>query len=552
MDPKRRLSDKQFCFLCAAAALMVLTAAAFFLFGKKHVAFCDESLSYESANSVWKESVYERVNEWLSGEEIEAYYAATDINPHLITITKKLWVDHVPFYFWLLRFASLIAYGSASPLIGLSLNLFCALLFFIWLFALVGKKLKYDRRVSAGILLFSLLFFFSSPLFFSQLTLIRMYLLVTLLEFVFLWYAGSFFLEGEGEKKRKFHTGYILAGAFGLLTHYLFLPFYGITAFLIFCLILIKARKKLWPFIRLNLVTLLLSCALDPWWIYRLFRYNLLPRGQGGEERSFDLLKILYRTIRTPVTEGFCGRLPFVPALLLVVLIFAAFYAVNVKMAFGGKDKEGASGSSRGKAVLLCYTLFVAADLLYFLAVNLMSDGTGRYVWPPVALWDLLLYGALIQLFIVLLIKGKGARRLMAAIPALLCGLVLCFNLLSSTEPGGIDSLYADSVEPVLEEKYSQIPWVVCRKEHSWCEEGAAYKFMIPERIAFLSLEEEADGSFTLPEEFFLVSADWNMEEAMDYLGQLDKDASLRIKETLKWEYMEGRLIHLSGPSVEE
>lgn len=518
-------------WFASAVFLMLLTLGlGIFLGSKKHVAFCDEPLSYSSANSVWKENIYERWNEWLSGEDVEAYYAATDINPRLITIMKKLWVDHVPFYYWLLRFASLIVHGSASPWIGLGLNLLFTFLFLLWAFAAVGKRVACERRVNAGILLFSLLFFLSSSLFFSELTMIRMYLLVSLFMFMFLWYACSFYLEEDAaEGKRRRHAGFVLVGACGLLTHYLFLPFYGILVFLLFWLILAKARKKLWPFIRMNLCTLILSCAMDPYWIYRFFRYNLLPRGSGDGTRNIEPLRILYRTVKKLAVEPFSDKLGFVPALLLsIVIIGAALYLMKKN------SRKGLKG---------VFLLSVAADILYLCAVNVMSDGTGRYTWPALAVWMLLFYGALVYDLLALFCTLKGRLRLLTVLPAGIFVMILCFNILASTAPRGIDSLYAHSVEPVLEEEYSVVPWVAYCTEHSWCEEGAAYKYMIPERIAFLSKEHPAEKGFELPEELLLVTADWELEDALAYLEKLKGRPAVQREECVKWDYMGAYLL---------
>ncbi len=536
MDPKRRLSDKQFCFLCAAAALIVLTTAALFLSGKKKVEFCDESLSLESANSVWKDNIYEKRNRWMSGEDVELYYAATDLNPHLITIMQKLWVDHVPFYFWLLRFASLIGYGSASPMIGLGLNLFLALLFFLWLFTAAGKRTAYDRRVTAGVLLLTALFFLTMPVFLSMLTLIRMYLLFCLLELLLAWYVSRFLMEEEAVKKKTPQIAYVVVSACGLITHYLFLPFFGILAFLSFCVILIRQRKKIWCFIRMNIFTLLLSCLMDPYWIYRLFRYNLHSRAGGQEQKVFEPFAILWGVIKKLCVDAFSGKLDLLPAALLILAVFTVAFLLLRK---NGRKAAASYG-----------LLLLAADFLYLFAVNVMNNGTGRYQWPPVFIWTVLLYAALIYIFLALLVKAKGKQRLFAFLPAAALGLILCFNLLRCTEKDGIDSLHADSVQPLLEENYAAVPWMVYYKERSWCEENSAYKYMIPEKICFISAEYPAEG-LEIPDEILLLVPDWNLTEALDYL-ELLKEADAEWSAAVTWESMGAYLVRFKDRRMEE
>ena len=261
-----------------------------------------------------------------------------------------------------------------------------------------------------------------------------------------------------------------------------------------------------------------------------LFRYNLRPRGDSGEGKAFEPLKILYRTVKRLALDPFSGKLELLPAILLVALVFGAALLLMSK-----------KGRKKLRTVFL---LFTAADFLYLCAVNVMSDGTGRYSGPAVAVWMLLLYGAAVYVFLELLTAGKGRLRLLSILPAAFLGLVLCINIAKSTSPGGIDGLCADSAEPLLKEQYAEIPWVVFCHEHTWYEEGVAYKYMIPEKLCFVSPDHPAEAGIALPEEFVLVCADADLTEALDYLEELDGSSPEQTDE-IAWGTMAARRMRI-------
>ncbi|MCR4643724.1 MAG: hypothetical protein K5697_17075 [Lachnospiraceae bacterium] len=507
-------------WFASAVFIMVLTLGiGLFVCSKKHVEFCDESLSLESANAVWKEHIYDDWNRWMSGEEIRSYYAATDINPHLIIIMKKLWVDHVPFYFWLLRFASLLAYGSSSPWIGMGLNLFLTLLFELWLFVSLGKRYGDDRRVLIGAGIFCLLFFLTMPLFFSQLNLIRMYLLITFELWMLLWYMGGWYMEKE-KKKRQFP--YVLTVACALITHYLFLPFFGLLCICIFLSLLAKDRKRIPQFIGMNASAAIVSCILDPYWIYRLFRYNLMARSGGGADSGSSFGKILIRVVKTLGRVPFSENFPYFPGFLIACLVLAGALFLLWR---------------NGHKKLFSYVIFVtAADLFYLFLVYRMNGGAGRYHWPASVIWLLLVYLSAIGSFLFLLGRA-GKDRWPAVLPAAVLVLFLGINLYGSIGQK-IEFLNPVSVEEELERRYSEIPWLVYSHEHTYYEEGAAYKFMIPERICFISPDHPADTDFVLPEEFIVVTGDESLPEALAYLEELSGRQSVQTEEALMWGSM--------------
>lgn len=491
--------------LFAGIVIFLTLISGIIVCSQKHVEFCDEAYTYESANSVWKENVYEKWNSWMSGEDISLYYAATDLNPHFITIMKKLWTDHVPLYFWLIRIASLIAYRSSSPWIGMGLNIFLTVLFQIWLFYAIGKKSNYKLQILPVPVIASLLFF-SLPLFYSELNLIRMYLLLSYELMMLLWYMGCFCTEDSKKKE----TAYILTVSCGLITHYLFLPFYGILAFMVFVFLLFTAREKLLHYIRINLLAVLLSCVMDPYWIWRLFRYNLSARTDSGAEHSIEFGKALYRAVKTLFMEPFGKELSLVPTVLLTVFVFGtAFFLIK---------------NLKNKILLL---LFIVADFCYLVIVYLMNGGAGRYHYPALCIWIVLEYMAVT--YSLICIFRKTDRKLIWCLPSLAVILLLFALNLRNLTTKEIDSLNPVSAEDVLRESFSDRPWVVYSEEHTWLEECAAYKFMIPSQICFVSPHHMPDTKAEIPEEIMLVTAEESLQEALDHLKRISgKDPGLK------------------------
>ena len=490
-------------FICAGIFIILIVSACILLCSKKHVEFCDESLTLESANSVWKESVYEKWNSWMSGEDIADYYSATDWNPGLITIMKRLWVDHVPFYFWLIRFSSLIAHGSSSPWIGMGLNIFLTVLFVVWLFYVPGKSMGGDKRVLAAVCIFSGIFFFTFPLFFSQVNLVRMYLLIAYEMYMLLWYMGSFFLRTE-EKKRDFAYAVVVACA--LITHYLFLPFFGLLCIFVFTALIIWDRKRIPKFIFMNISATILSCVMDPYWIYRLLRYNLMPRTDGNSGKKTELGATVIRTLKGLVNLPFQRRVPFALALIFTLLIFAVAVFILIRE---GKKKAA-----------VFYLILIAAVFCYLFMVYMMNGGAGRYHYPAFSLWIIPVYGSVIGTFIWLLDKKRGKFRILSVVPGILLFGFLLVNILECKD-GGIEFLYPDSVEDELRDKFADIPWVVWCEEHTYYEEGAAYKYMIPSQICFVSPNHPSDKDFTLPEEYILICHDERLSDALELVGQM-------------------------------
>ena len=235
-------------FWVGLAVLLAGTLSFFYWAGKKQVWFCDEIYTYESANGFEQDWPNASVDQWMTGGDVEAFFAADWDRLALNDITVRLYNDHVPLYFWLFRMVSLFCFkGSASIWIGLSMNL----VFYLAVLGLIyGMFLRLTKRALASGTA-ALLTGIVNRLIIEQATVLRMYMMLLLAELLLLL-AGLWVLRGADRKKMSAGTFLYLSAVSGagFLTHYDYWIFYAVTAALfclwLFCLGIKKEGKGFW------------------------------------------------------------------------------------------------------------------------------------------------------------------------------------------------------------------------------------------------------------------------------------------------------------------
>ena len=224
--------------------LLVLGAITFAYWGsQKQIWFCDEIYTYESANGFEQDWPAEHTGEWLTGADVESFFAADSETLSLNDISIRLYSDHVPLYFWLFRILSFYIFkGSGTIWIGLSLNL----VFYLFFLGLVYKVFCYltEKPVTSGICV--IITCIVNRLVLEQATTLRMYMMLLLAEGMLL--IGGFWILRDVQRKKMSPWVFIYLFAvslFGFLTHYDFWIFYALTA-ASFCLwlLLIAVRKQ--------------------------------------------------------------------------------------------------------------------------------------------------------------------------------------------------------------------------------------------------------------------------------------------------------------------
>lgn len=218
------------------SALLLLTAGTLSLLywgSKKEIWFCDEIYSYESANGFEQDWPMNSPGQWMTGKDVDAFFAADWDKLSFRDITVRLYNDHVPLYFWLFRAVSFFFFkGSGTVWIGLSINLGFYLVFLIAGYLLFCRLTK-SPFLSGVIMLLTCIV---NRLLLEQITILRMYMMLLLTETLLL--LGGFLILREVSKNRLSPGVFLylfFVSAAGFLTHYDFWIFYAAEAS-VFCL----------------------------------------------------------------------------------------------------------------------------------------------------------------------------------------------------------------------------------------------------------------------------------------------------------------------------
>lgn len=254
--------------LAMLAAVLIVTGVFIFWGNHKIMWFCDEIYSYFTANSgsgIGARIVY---GEWYDGQ-----FVVDDMRPEAgrffqRTINNVKADDHPPVYFLTMHMASLLADGSISKWIGLSVNLICTIGICIFAYILFAMMTKNKMLAAMGAVALGVL-----PSVLTNGMLIRMYCMVTAWAMLYIFL--SYFLMQENINKWIKLAGYCviaIATAFGFLTQYYFAVLaVGFTLFYgIWCLI-----KKRWKPLGCYLASMVAAVGIATviWdeWIDQLF-----------------------------------------------------------------------------------------------------------------------------------------------------------------------------------------------------------------------------------------------------------------------------------------
>ncbi|MBR6380145.1 MAG: hypothetical protein IKS07_00525 [Lachnospiraceae bacterium] len=476
---------------------------------QKDLWFCDEVYSYESANSgiFYYLNPLDEAGKHLTGQEITDYLSKGEKAFNFIEIEKYLYPDHVPLYFLLLRVCSLLAYGSASKWIGLSLNLVCYLLTAFLLYVFFRRFVKNAwgaALLSAAVCL--------HPILLSEATIIRMYGMLTAEMLLFAMAAGPDFFDpetntntgpGPADKEISAKQGpfqptllrcFLLscAAAAGMLTHYYFWIF-------VFCcslvqgldLLISKRFRTLGLYIGSMVCALLFTTAGFP-----LVWKRTLLSGTNGEKAQGALAALktpallpgrirdafaafgseLFRT-GPDAQPGFLA-----PAVGIVLCLLAGAVLFIIRKLI---DKT---------AVRDLALLSVAALLDLFLIAWASQDLAVRYLWGPMilmAVCALAALGTLLRVFSdALALKGLGKA---GTLPVLFAVLLCAVHLAISLQPERIDWLRTrtPAEQSVIETVAAGKPWVIFSEDVDWRLHCSFYDFRLAGDLVRISSAQE-------------------------------------------------------------
>lgn len=467
--------------------LLVVGTLSFFYWGsKKQVWFCDEIYTYESANGFEQDWPASFLDEWMTGEDIEAFFAADSDSLSLNAITVRLYNDHVPLYFWLFRIVSFFFFkGSGSIWIGLSINLV-----FYWIVLKLGYRMFYyltNCPWLSGIVVFFTSI--SNRLMLEQITTLRMYIMLLLLEMLLLL-AGLWILKEVDNHKMKpgVFLFLLIVSIAGFLTHYDFWIFYAITAAL-FCTWLLfiaikKHKKKFWTAREFRYViawignfclSLLLTIILFPYCRWNLNR----GKGQMALQSIFvfssEKIKNIFWGYKRLAASLFGENFPTIAALLLIFVCIIGGVIVLYKK----KEIK--------KLVGIILIVFTAQAYQFVVCFTLPDAQEERYLWGGFTLMMLCMaYGGILVLqeLFVKIQSIKIRKKIQYIISIVLAVIILTGEIKIIDNGNGIAYLFHPEKDVALLKEHSEIPWVVYGPTigvYSY------YDWLIPKQICFLS-----------------------------------------------------------------
>lgn len=510
-------------FWIGLAILVTGTLSFFYWAGKKQVWFCDEIYTYESANGFEQPWPNTNVDQWMTGDDVEAYFAADWNVLSLNDISVRLYSDHVPLYFWLFRMISVLCFrGSGSIWIGLSMNL----VFYLAVLALCyGVFLRLTRSpIASGTA--TILTGIVNRVMLEQATALRMYMMLLLAELLLLL-GGVWILRGA--RRKKMSAGVFLylfaVSVAGFLTHYDYWIFYAVTAAM-FCLWLLfqavkEKGKKFWSawefryaaaWVGNFLLSLLATIYLFPY-----CRWNL-NRGKGqtalysllnfSEDKGRQIVWGYQRLAASIFGDAF-------PAAAALLLLFGCIAGGGVIL-YRKRERE--------KLAVLILAVLIAQAYQFAVCFTLPAAWEERYLWGVFTIMILCMaWGGILLLEELLrILKEKELAPVLTRCGiSLLCIGILAWELAVIDGGNGVAYLFHPDKDVAVLKEHGNIPWLV------YGPLGGVYSYydwIIPEQICFVTEEntpEDADAVRAMPgDSFVLYAFEEYLPTALDFFRQ--------------------------------
>lgn len=482
-----------------ALVLLVIGTTFFFYWGnKKQVWFCDEIYTYESANGFEQDWPATYVDEWMTGADVEAFFAADWDRLALNEITVRLYNDHVPLYFWLFRTVSFLFFrGSGSIWIGLSINLF------FYLFVLETIYFVFLRLVKKPVLsgAVAVMTFIVNRLAIEQAVTLRMYMMLLWAE-VLLLLAGIWILKNVWQEKISppaFLTLFFVSVT-GFLTHYDFWVFYAVLS-AIFCLYLlltaVKRRDKMFRRSR-ELRCVLIWCAdfgvalFTTILIFPYCRWNL-NRGKGQMalrsifDFSADKLQQIIWGYRRLSGAVFGENLP---AGVGLIIMFGCIIGGGIVL-YRRKEQKAMA--------VLALTVLTAQAYQLAVCFTMPAASEERYLWGEITIMVLCMFlgGILLLQVCFSRVKNEKGRRISQWVTGIVLFACITAGQISVIDDGrGVAYLFYEEKDVDVLKEHSSIPWIVYGPmvgAYSYSGVYSYYDWLIPERICFLTQEDTSE-----------------------------------------------------------
>lgn len=460
-------------------ASVVFTALVFIFVAKdKRITFCDEAYTYMITNSKAATVQFE-TNVLYSREQVQDILAHTK-GDGFIGMLKNVLSDkvHPPLYYVFMYFSSVLARGSFSKWIGLSVNM----LFLIGT-VLCLWKILYKLFDSGVISTLSVALYVLSQSTLSDMMLIRMYMTMTFFTAAFV-YVNIELICNKSDK--KVYPALIAVTVAGFLTQYYF-AFLAFAFFLIEVIICIKrkAKKQIKPYFVSMVISVLAATIIWPFWIPCMLMNSHAGAIAGNLTKAGSFLYKMYDGIRILQVSVFqkayvvCG---------IAVMIFFLFFVLNGRIRKEKKEKWE----------LVCKLL--SASFLYAMLVRMLTPEyltSGRYYYCAEMLEILAI------LICVYTLIEVYVKRYVTGISVCMVLLLLIANEFAFYYGYGID-YYTDAIEYDSQKdklmEYEDAVWIVAEPE-SFFTHANIWDMCIPNYVLFIDEKSEYKEEYAkLPE----------------------------------------------------
>lgn len=464
----RRIRD-----FTTVVATIVLIGMFIHLGMQKDIWFCDEVYSYISANAQsFNEPIFRNSNIWISGAEVTQYLAANDRTLNFGEISRYLFTDHVPLYFWILRIASVIAVGSCSKWVGLSVNLVFYILLFYFLKKLFGGDHKGKNIKENGLAVVLSMVCLLHPVVISEALTIRMYLMFTLAQVMIL------VIVKEDDLTIKSYVKLGAIALFGILTHFYFWIWMAFFSLFYLAYILLKKEderriNRAVSYVITMLVALGIATMLFPNWVTNIFG-NTNSKGYVSIQKIFisgdlgsDISQAAY------VITGYLTTKRNIVVPIAVFLIVMIIYIIR-------KDNKPIVWLSISSSIV--YSIFV---------IHTQPSVEGRYLWSAAIL---ILIAFLIMLrddLSFLIIKLNIINKSYIATGIMMILLIFDVLLIFSDDYKNIQYLKRRTTEEYQAiRKENRSPWIVFHDSPDWVFLCSMYDFTIPDQVKRVNTDE--------------------------------------------------------------
>jgi len=481
---------------------------------RKDVWFCDEVYTYRSANAGADFRAVFKNDEWISGKDVVAAFSAKEYSLKFNEIAETLFKDHVPLYFWAFRIASLIGFGSISKWIGLGLNIAILIPLFVGMVWLI-RELSGTSYVVSGLTTSVCLV---HPLFLSEITTIRMYLLFSLFQVLFIIAV----IKNENDVKSFLRIG--LVAVLGLLTHYHFWIWIGFFSVLYLLSIIMREQrfkiKKCILFIITMICSLGITTIIFPFWI----RNVLLDTSTKGYS-SFTSLSMNWG-----FSKDIIGAVSAITSLLAhslrisVVVLFvvtAAAYLIITK--------------KRNKNIVIITGL--SCLLLSIVIQHSQPTVEKRYLWPSSLIFLIIFFVSLMGVLEYIIstrrIENKALKKALSVI------ILFCFFILNLNNSFKNDfSRLSQYVRYRSVEEHDNIlaednnPWIVFYNNENWRLYCSMFDFSIPGQIKRVRDNDSVKPDSVLRNsDDVIIFVDNKTESIVRYLDYIEGCAGKQVKD---------------------